>query len=351
MSTVSTAMSNDGQATPVKRGRILWLKRVLLAVIVLIFALPTTGIIYESVMAASDAERYPAPGQMVAVDGHQMHLNCVGTGSPTVLLESGFNSTSLDWGLVQPEIAQFNRVCAYDRAGLGWSALGLEPRTPEQIVTELHTLLQNAAIEAPYVLVGHSIGGKYIRMYADLYPNEVSGMVMVDARHESMEPPARTPEENQRAQEDYRASLGMYVTLGKLGVARAFGSWLLPALNTAYKALPAETRTLIAMFSGRQSTIDTMVAESSGETVNDDQLRIARLPVNMPLVVLAADSSLKAEPKWLQAQQLLADLTHNSRLQEVANADHIIQLTQPTVVIEAVRDVVEAVRTGKSLAP
>src|SRR6185369_1395992 len=106
--------------------------------------------------------------------GHHMHLNCVGTGNPTVVLESGFNSTSLDWGLVQPEMAQFTRACAYDRAGLGWSEIGLEPRTPKQIVTELHSLLQNASIEAPYVLVGHSIGGKYIRMYADLYPNEVS---------------------------------------------------------------------------------------------------------------------------------------------------------------------------------
>ncbi len=349
MNTVSVSMSGEGRATSRKSRSSLWLKRGLLVLIILIFALPTTGILYESVMAAGDAARYPAPGQMMVVEGHQMHLNCVGAGSPTVVLESGFSSTSLDWGLVQPEIAQFTRVCAYDRAGLGWSEVGPEPRTPRHVATELHTLLQNVDIEAPYVLVGQSIGGKYIRIYADLYPGEVSGMVMVDARHEIMEPPARTPEENLRAQQDYRASLGLYTTLGKIGVARAFGSWLLPALNPAYKALSPETRTLIAIFGGRQSTIDTMVAESAGETANDDQLRAANLPANMPLVVLAADSSLKAEPKWLQAQQQLAALTHNSRLQEVTNADHFIQLTQPAVVIEAVRDVVESARTGKSL--
>ena len=111
------------------------------------------------------------------------YLHCMGTGSPTVLLEAGLGSTSDVWYQVQPQLARSTRVCAYDRAGLGGSDPGPTPRTSATIVSELHTLLARAGIAGPYVLVGHSIAGYHLRLFAHRYPGTVVGMVLVDASH------------------------------------------------------------------------------------------------------------------------------------------------------------------------
>jgi pimeloyl-ACP methyl ester carboxylesterase len=115
-----------------------------------------------------------------------LHINCLGQGSPTVILESGLANMSADWANVQPLVAKGTRVCAYDRAGIAWSDPGPQPRDPGQIAGELHTLLGRAGIAGPYVLVGQSFGGLYVRMYAARYPDEVAGMVLVDASHPDM---------------------------------------------------------------------------------------------------------------------------------------------------------------------
>jgi pimeloyl-ACP methyl ester carboxylesterase len=104
-----------------------------------------------------------------------------------VLLDAGLGGFSLDWSLVQPELAANNRVCAYDRAGYGWSDPGPQPRTPSHIADELHTMLVNAGVQGPYVLAGHSAAGKHVRFYATRYPQDVVGMVLVEARHESVD--------------------------------------------------------------------------------------------------------------------------------------------------------------------
>lgn len=100
-----------------------------------------------------------------------------------MILETTSDGSSANWGWVQPEVAKFTRVCAYDRAGRGWSELGPEPRDAERIAGELHTLLRNAGVPGPYVMVGHSAGGLFVRQYAQRYPNEVVGMVLLDAAH------------------------------------------------------------------------------------------------------------------------------------------------------------------------
>jgi pimeloyl-ACP methyl ester carboxylesterase len=141
--------------------------------IALIVVLAAGGATYEAIKAAGDATRYPARGQLVDLGGNRMHIHCVGQGSPTVVLDAGLGGFSLDWNLVQPELAATTRVCAYDRAGYGWSDPSPQPRTPRQIADELHTLLFTAGVKGPYVLVGHSAAGKHVRLYADLYPQEV----------------------------------------------------------------------------------------------------------------------------------------------------------------------------------
>ena len=136
---------------------------------------------------------YPPIGKLVNIGSHQLHIYPTGEGSPTVVFEAGGASWSLDWNLVQTEIAKFTRVCSYDRAGFGWSESGPNPRTSEQIVSELHALLTKAEIEKPYILVGASFGGHTVRLFSKKYPDEVAGIVLLDARHETINskmPPA-----------------------------------------------------------------------------------------------------------------------------------------------------------------
>src|SRR5205085_2610511 len=132
---------------------------------------------------AADIRTYPPPGRLVEAGGHRLHLNVMGRGRPVVVLEAGAGSFSFEWSLVQPEVAKFTQVVAYDRAGYAWSDPGPKPRTMRQIAWELHTALENAGLEGPTVLVGASLGGLTARVYADQYPKEVVGMVFVDSTH------------------------------------------------------------------------------------------------------------------------------------------------------------------------
>jgi pimeloyl-ACP methyl ester carboxylesterase len=158
---------------------------------------------------------------MVNVNGHLMHINCVGRGSPTVILESGLGNMSADWANIQPEVAKTTRVCSYDRAGTGWSEPGPTPRDPKQIAHELHTLLGKAGIDGPYVLVGQSFGGLYVRMYADLYPKEIAGMVLVDSSHPDMW--TRMPPEVAAALRPPAWQMRAMAYLARLGVTRLSG--------------------------------------------------------------------------------------------------------------------------------
>ena len=138
---------------------------------VVLLGLMLAGAWYESVSEAADARAYPPPGQLVDVGGYRLHINCVGTGSPTVVIDAGLGDWSATWNnRVQPEAAKTTRVCTYDRAGMGYSEPGPLPRTAARFAQELHTLLQHAGIPGPYVLVGHSSGGLPVRLFANAYP-------------------------------------------------------------------------------------------------------------------------------------------------------------------------------------
>ena len=137
--------------------RRIW--RLLLGLVVALLALAVAGAIYQSIATERAERAYPPPGEMVDVGGYSLHINCVGQGSPTVLLDAGSGGFSAQWVRVQQEVSGTTRVCAYDRAGMGWSEMGPDPRDAKRITGELHALLEGAGIEGPYVLVGHSFGG------------------------------------------------------------------------------------------------------------------------------------------------------------------------------------------------
>ena len=133
------------------------------------------------VVKAIASQKYQPPGRFIDVDGRKLHLYCTGNGSPTVVLVAGGGAYSIDWDLVQLRVSQSTRVCSYDRAGLAWSDPGPEDETVEQTIADLHAVLPVAGERRPYVLVGASIGGIYIRAYQRAFPNEVAALVFTNS--------------------------------------------------------------------------------------------------------------------------------------------------------------------------
>src|SRR5580692_791159 len=161
-----------------------WQRNLGVALLLFLFVL-ILGFAYERVGARRDLRLHPAPGRLVSVGGHKLHLLCKGSASPTVVIEQGAGELSSFWWPVQDRIADFARVCTYDRAGYGWSDPARAPRTVEDRARELHALLSNAGVQAPYIFVAHSYGGLIVRDYLRHYPGEVAGLVLVDTPDES----------------------------------------------------------------------------------------------------------------------------------------------------------------------
>src|ERR1700691_2336881 len=157
-----------------------WIRIILRSLLVLVIALAAAGFLYENISEARDRRFDPMPGRRVDVGGYQLHINCTGEGTPVVVLDSGLGDSYVSWIKVQPQVAKFTQVCSYDRAGLGYSDNSPRRRTSKVMAEELHTLLHNAGVEPPYVLVGHSMGGYNVRLFTSLYRSEVVGMVLVD---------------------------------------------------------------------------------------------------------------------------------------------------------------------------
>lgn len=308
-------------------------------VLAVIAGLALAGAGYEAIATRGDAQAYPAPGQLVDVGGYSLHIQCVGTGSPTVVLDAGLGGTSLDWNLVQPQIGQTTRVCAYDRAGMGWSDSGPAPRTPTQIAGELHTLLSNAGIAGPYILVGHSLAGKNVRMFALQHPDEVAGMVLVDARSEYVDEHS-SPAEAQAFRRASAAQGNLYGLARRLGLVRLFGATL-----AGMPEMPAETRLEMALFASGQRGLDATFAEALERATDDGQLQAAPALGDLPLVVLAAGQSMEQIPYWPEAQRRQAALSTNGRLIVVEGSGHAIQTEQPALVIDAVRQVIDQARS------
>ncbi len=168
-----------------------WVVYPVLATLTLV----AVGAGYETARESADTIAYPAPGQLVDVGGHRLHLNCTGSGSPTVVLEPGLGETSMGWAWIAPAVAADTRVCVYDRAGRGWSEAADDQQRGADVAAELHTLLHRGNVPGPYVLAGHSFGGLYVRSFAAQFPDEVAGMVLVDstaAAHPTSPTPVRT---------------------------------------------------------------------------------------------------------------------------------------------------------------
>jgi pimeloyl-ACP methyl ester carboxylesterase len=271
-----------------------------------------------------------------------MHMVCIGEGSPTVILEAGAGHFSATWARVQPMVAQSTRVCAYDRAGYGWSESGPEPRDAEHIAAELHSLLDQAGIDPPYVLVGHSLGGIYARVYDVHYPGEVDGMALVDATH---------PDNWMRQGESIQAlqtAANVSTVLARIGLMRLFfagQNFAVPEPHNA--ALKADIASA--------QYWDTQRADAAAMEATTAEGRASGELGDLPLAVVAAGEYPDGPGKDIKfsLQHELAALSTNSSYQEIAGANHISLVTNEPyarLVSQAILRVVEAARTGQPLA-
>jgi|SRR5688572_27545900 len=344
----SPAVPAKPQLAKPRRRMLVWLKRIVLWLVIGMVILAVTGAVYQTMATAMDKRAYPPPGQMVDVGGYQMHLYCTGTnvdGSPTVILENGLGSTSAVWALVQPEVAKKTRVCSYDRAGMGWSESSPEPRDGRHIAQELHTLLQNAKIPGPYVLVGWSIGGLYTRGYAGQYGDEVAGLVLIDSSH----PDQWTSTSDAVAQYESISKMNSVATvLARFGVMRVMGL-LQPAsgLPTPYN------EALKASFAAKKDW-DAQSAEFLAWSATAAQVHESEPLDNTPLFVLTATehgTPPKQEQLWQGWQTDLASLSTNNIHQIVEGADHASFWRDPPTVKVSIVAILQTVQSARSGAP
>src|ERR671911_2864907 len=276
----------------------------LVGLIVALLVLAVAGAIYQAISTELAERAYPPPGEMVDVGDYSLHINCVGQGSPTVLLDAGSGGFSAQWVRVQRQVSGTTRVCAYDRAGMGWSEMGPDPRDARQISSELHTLLSEDGIEGPYVLVGHSFGGMYMQTYAARYPDEVAGVALVDSSTDPDQFGQRPePRDANEPQKQTSAVVSQLVRFGvslpaRLGIVR-----LVSKLDPASPELPQKQRAQIDALTPSTREFTTYVLEFLAPT-RTLRLGSAGSLGNKPLAVVTAPK--QAEARWLKHQDKLA---------------------------------------------
>jgi pimeloyl-ACP methyl ester carboxylesterase len=240
--------------------------------------------------------------QKVDVGGHSLNLLIGGQGSPAVVFEGGFGAGIASWSTVQKEVAAFARTVSYDRAGLGQSELGPKPRSAKRIATELHTALEKAGVKPPYVLVGHSFGGIYVRVFAEMYPKEVAGMVLLDPSQES------------------------------------FNTWL--KKNQPARLKDAQAQIIRAPEGVR--------AEDAATDASYEEARAAKVPPGILVILLSAteDETMPADARrvWIEKHKEWIATVPGAKHIVVEKTGHFIQAQQPELVIDTIRQILSQIR-------
>jgi pimeloyl-ACP methyl ester carboxylesterase len=283
------------------------------------------------------------PGQIIDVGGYNMHIDCTGQGSPVVVLDSGLGDSYISWRKVQPEIAKVTRVCSYDRAGLGYSDSSPRPRTSNFIAEELHTLLQNARVTGPIVLVGHSMGGYDVRLYASLYRNDVAGMVLVDASHPEQQkrfPPALNDLDASWIREEEFLE---FVT--PFGIPRLLGFC---AHDVEVRAAECNLHSVREGVAELKAISESATQTASTGSLGDMPLAVLSHDPNTPQPDLPEDLVKPTNDAWQQMQTELAHLSTRGTQVIAKGSGHYIQLERPGIVVDAIRKIVDQVRQNST---
>jgi pimeloyl-ACP methyl ester carboxylesterase len=324
--------------------------RKLLRVTIGLLLLALIGVGYQIVGMVQDRKLYSPPGQLIDVGGFKLHLYCTGEGSPTVILDAMGPGWSVYWSEVQPEIAKITRVCSYDRAGFGWSDAGRLPRIGRRMAGELHQLLTNGGISGPYVLVGHSLGGFVVRLYRQAHPNDVVGIVLVDAGHERQFDQV----EFMRFVSPGKSMFPIIRAMTALGLTRLLlVQDRAPRIITAQEAgVSAEVRPFLRMGWLQSRYFKTMTDEGASLEGTAGQTGMTGSLGDLPLTVITAtgpiwwpDMPSNVDPKhfrkmWLKFQSDLTKLSTNSRQVFADRSSHFINFDQPELISEAIREMI-----------
>ena len=328
-----------------------WAKRIAIAVGSLLVLLILFGATVEVIMRARVKREYPPSGQMVDIGGRHIQLDCRGSGSPTVVLESGLDTFgSLSWVAVHDSIAKTSRTCAYSRAGVMWSDAVSDAFDTKSVAHDLHETLTKAGERGPYVVVGHSLGGPYALIFTDLYPADVAGLVFVDASHPDQV--ARLRKATGNAMKEPTGMLKVVAALTWTGIGR-----LIP--NDGNPKIPAATRAALKAYAPTSlgaavrelnSLSATMETAGKNRQLGDRPLVVLTAMKELPPDVLKAtgmtrEQGARFQAEWKALHDDEASWSSHSRHEVVPDATHYIHLDRPDVVIKAVREVVDAVRS------
>ena len=352
-----------------------WVRQVVKAFGLTFLAVAALGFTYEQIGRRQDSRHRFRIGRAVDVGAYSLNIDCSGSGSPAVILESGGGGYGgYGWRVVQSEVAKFTTVCWYDRAGEGWSDSAPTARDSTTVIHDLHELLQRTPVSAPYVLVGHSIGGEYVRVFTAKFPSEVAGLVLVDSTHpDQREPPIMLSPINCLPKLARRFLCVALPIVGKFGVIR------LAMRNSPVYVPPQfsseESAATRAMRNQRVKGVETESAQGcaatdggaiqtykgSGNPEVDQAARSAGTLGDRPLIVLTAGQYFRPDdPRvakevaefhetWVhQLQPELARLSTAGKQVIVENSDHGIPEQAPGAIVTAVQQVVTEVRKAQA---
>ncbi len=292
------------------------------------------GLVYQAVGEHRDRARFPIQGKLVSVDGHRMHIFCTGQGDPTVILEAPQTGLAALWGPVQQAVSPFVRVCSYDRAGFGWSEPGPLPRTSAQIAAELHSLLVLAGLKPPYILVGASAGGFPVRVFAGRFPDEVAGMVLVDASH---------PDQAERLHLPLNPAAPFKKWEPFFPLMHRFGIFRIGLRQEPRPAsVTAEAWDEILYLREKTNSYRAVMREGDAWAESADQVRASGNLGAKPLRVLTGSRDADAELRalWVDGMQAdLARLSTEGKQIVLPNSGHGIQFDAPLAVADAIREV------------
>lgn len=337
-----------------------WTVRVCLGLLVVLCVSLATGWTYEHAAETIDARRYPPPGIMVPVSGHRLDLFCEGTGTPTVVMEMGSGEPAALFRPIQNKVAELTRACSYDRPGIGWSEANVELHTIQDRAAELYTLLRNANVAGPYVLVAHSYGGLIVRNLVRDHPADVRGLVLVDTAEEGV---VFRPD-FLKAIEKALAVRWRDELLARFGVTR-FRFALMQGQLGIRNDLFGDVRGEMIAFYSKASFVRTITDEGRSYLLVPDDMRspagfgsLSTLPVIVIRHGQPSDSILvppdvsqdEFEKLWAQGQDRLNNLSTNSELIVATKSSHMVNFDQPEQVIDATKRVVTAVRDSVPIA-